>query len=65
MTALDTTRYRDAVPTSLITNDVFFAGFDTEALVATRPTVRPDAAYLLPNAFLGARQFRVMAKFRF
>ena len=65
VTGLDTTRYRDSVPTSLITNDVFFAGFDTEALVATRPTVRPDAAYLQPNAFLGARQFRVMAKFRF
>jgi hypothetical protein len=65
VTSLDTTRYRDSVPTSLITNDVFFAGFDTEALVATRPAVRPDAAYLQPNGFLAARQFRVMAKFRF
>ena len=62
---LDTTRYRDSVPTNLVTNDVFFAGFDTETLVATRPTVRNDAAYLQPNSFLGARQFRVMAKFRF
>jgi hypothetical protein len=48
-----------------VTNDVFFAGFDTEGLVATRPAVRPDAAYLMPNAFLSARQIRVMAKFRF
>jgi hypothetical protein len=65
VTGLDTTRYRDAVPTNLVTNDVFFAGFDTEGLVATRPAVRPDAAYLMPNAFLSARQIRVMAKFRF
>ena len=61
----DTTRYRDSLPTSLITNDIFFAGFDTEALAATRTTIRPDAQYLQPNAFLGARELRVMAKFRF
>jgi hypothetical protein len=60
-----TTRYRDSIPTSLITNDVFFAGFDTEALAATRSTIRPDARYSQPNAFLGARTIRVMAKFRF
>ena len=65
-TGFDTTRYRDSsIPTSLITNDVFFAGFDTEALAATRSTIRPDAQHLQPNAFLGARELRVMAKFRF
>ncbi len=55
----------DGRPTSLVTNDVFFAGFDTEALVATRPSVRKDAQYLQPNSFLGARDIRVMAKIRF
>jgi hypothetical protein len=64
-TRFDTTRYRDSIPTSLITNDVFFAGFDTETLVATRPTVRADPQYLQADQFLGARQVRVMAKFRF
>jgi hypothetical protein len=64
-TGFDTTPYRDSVPTSLVTNDVFFRGFDTEALVATRPSVRKDAQYLQPNAFLGAREVRVMAKIRF
>lgn len=64
-TSFDTTPYRDSVPTSLVTNDVFFSGFDTEALVATRPSVRKDAQFLQPNAFLGAREVRVMAKIRF
>ncbi len=64
-TGFDTTRYRDSIPTSLISNDIFFAGFDTEALAATRSSIRPDAAYLQPNQFLGARELRVMAKFRF
>ena len=64
-TGFDTTRYRDSIPTSLVTNDIFFAGFDTEALAATRSTIRPDPLYLQPNAFMGAREIRVMAKFRF
>lgn len=63
-TGFDTTPFRDSVPTSLVTNDVFFSGFDTEALVATRPGVRKDAQYLQPDGFLAAREVRVMAKIR-
>jgi hypothetical protein len=55
------TRYRDRIS---ITNEQFFAGFNTDAL-ATAQTRRPDARYHLPYLFQNPREIRLGVKFMF
>ncbi|MEO8362348.1 MAG: hypothetical protein ABI672_20140, partial [Vicinamibacteria bacterium] len=68
--------YRDALTIPGFTNNpggAFFqpGGFDTDAIQAARfaaaggTTGRPDPRYKLPNAYLGARAIRLMARFSF
>ena len=62
VTRLFQTRYRDQI--TGITDAQFFQGFDVEALAAQRG-LRPDARFTLADQFLGARTFRVQARFTF
>ena len=62
MTGLSNAPYRDAIPVSPA---AFFAGFDVADIAAATPSIRPDARFGQPNAFQGAREIRVAAKFRF
>jgi outer membrane receptor protein involved in Fe transport len=69
VTRLFTTRYRDGLPVS---DAQFFAGINTAALVdqlnsdsITSNNIRHDPRFRLSDQFLGARVFRVQAKFSF
>jgi TonB dependent receptor/Carboxypeptidase regulatory-like domain len=62
VTRLFQTRYRDQI--TGITDAQFFQGFDVEALAQQRG-LRPDARFTLADQFLGARTFRVQARFTF
>ncbi len=63
VTRLFTTRYRDNIPG--LTDETFFRGFDSAAIAAANPNVRPDARFGQPDQFQGARTFRLQAKFTF
>ena len=63
VTRRSTARYRDQI--SGLTDAQFFQGFDTAALVAARPSIRPDPRFGLPDQYQGARTFRVQAKIIF
>jgi carboxypeptidase family protein/TonB-dependent receptor-like protein len=55
-------RYRDSI--SGITDAQFLRGFDVQALAQQR-ALRPDPRFTLADQFLGARSFRVQARFSF
>ena len=48
-----------------ITDAAFFAGFNMDAVLAARPTVRLDPRFLQDNQYQSARQVRFGAKFTF
>ncbi len=63
-TAVSASPYRDRITLSPV--ESFFNGFDTDAVAAASPaTIRPDARYGLASSFLGRRDIRVGASFRF
>jgi Carboxypeptidase regulatory-like domain/TonB dependent receptor len=63
-TAIFANPYRDRLTLSPI--ESFFNGFDTEAIAAANPAVyRPDARYRMDSSFLGRRDIRLGASFRF
>jgi outer membrane receptor protein involved in Fe transport len=62
VTAIGAARWRDAIP---VTPTQFFAGFNTDAVVAATPSIRPDPRFNLASGFQGDRRIRIAAKFRF
>jgi hypothetical protein len=62
VTRLFTARYRDQI--AGISDAQFLQGFDVAALAAAR-NLRPDPRLELADQFLGARTFRVQARFSF
>ena len=63
-TALYATLYRDRF--TLSPPESFFNGFDPDAMAAANPKgFRPDARYNQASAFLGRREIRLGASFRF
>ena len=53
---------RDTVP---ISDEAFFAGFDIEQILASRPTLRKDPRFLKASSFQGARSIRLGFKVTF
>jgi outer membrane receptor protein involved in Fe transport len=49
----------------VISNDAFFAGFNTEQLLAAQPNVRRDPRFLQANSFQTARSIRVGLRYAF
>jgi hypothetical protein len=49
----------------VISDTAFFAGFNTEQLLAAQPNVRRDPRFLLANTFQGARSIRFGVRFTF
>jgi len=62
-TAIFASPYRDRITFSPI--ESFFNGFDTEAVAAANPAIRPDARYRQASSFLDRREIRVGARITF
>jgi len=62
-TAIFASPYRDRITFSPI--ESFFNGFDTEAVAAANPAIRPDARYKQASTFLDRREIRVGARITF
>jgi hypothetical protein len=63
-TAINPNKYRDRITFS--PPEAFFNGFDAQAIMDARPTsYRPNALYKQDISFLGRRDVRIGASFRF
>jgi hypothetical protein len=63
-TAMDPNKYRDRITFS--PTEKFFDGFDAQAIMNASPaSYRPNALYKLDTGFMGRRDVRVGASFRF